>query len=292
MRMLRRTSRTCLALTAVATAAGMWMAACSGGGGSGGDGTLGSIFAGRPRVQYSVAESYGGLGVEQLNFFDAVEKRDIVTHDDALHGALLLFTGQSGSTFSQRASRAKQMGLVDVKYDPPPREAITAGEFAMILAAGMKLPEAGTESGAVVALKRARVYPEFVGENAGLSGAQLLTVLGHAEDAMASGSAAWQTDDEGEGNVLRPMTARELERVDVGVWSAQPAGQPKKPVRPAPIDLEESARKPRPGQVVPGGTAPAPAEPEDVPDAARPSTPTPDPSTAPGKAPERSTPAA
>jgi uncharacterized glyoxalase superfamily protein PhnB len=60
----------------------------------------------------SVAESYPGSGVEQLNFFDAIEKRDLVSHDDALHAALLLFAGQSATTYAQRAARAKQIGLV------------------------------------------------------------------------------------------------------------------------------------------------------------------------------------
>jgi hypothetical protein len=210
------------------------------------------VFTGRPRVQYSAAETSPGSGVDQLNFFDALEKRDLVSNDDALHAALLVFTGQSPATYSQRAARAKQVGLIPTRFDQPAREAITAGELALILARGLEIPEPASEGAALRALAEAGVAPDFAKENSGVSGAQLLTLLGHVEDAIARRSAG----------AMAPATGAELARVDLGVWS-QPAGsQPgtRKPKQP-PIDLEDSAKKPRPGQVVPGGTAPAPAAP-------------------------------
>jgi hypothetical protein len=299
----RNPIRRCVDSSACALLIAALLSSCSSGGSEGGgqSTSLGSVFAGRPKVSVSVAEAYPGSGVEQLDFFDTLEKRDLVSHDDALHASLLLFAGQSGQTFVQRAGRAKQMGMLDPKFDRPPREAVTVGEFAQLVAGGMKRPSATSESSAVSDLKEIGVLPDFVGENSGVSGAQLLTILGHAEDAIAGSQSS---SVHGEGDALRPMNDDERKHISPGIFAApppahspgQPAGQPgdKKPVKKPPIDLEKDAKKPRPGQVLPDGTtvpaetAPATPEPGATPTPANP-TPTPAPAPAPRENPTPST---
>ncbi len=262
----RNPIRRCVNSSACALLTAAMLSGCSSGGGEGGgrSTSLGSVFSGRPRVSVSVAEAHPGTGVEQLDFFDSLEKSDLVSHDDVLHASLLLFSGQSGQTFVQRAGRAKQMGMLDAKFDRPPREAATVGEVAQLVAGGMKRPGATSESSAVSDMKEIGVLPEFVSENSGVSGAQLLTILGHAEDALAMSPAS---PVHGDGDAVRPMTDEEEKHISPGVFAAQPAGQPaeKKPVKKPPIDLEKDAKKPRPGQVLPEGSSPAepaPATPE------------------------------
>jgi hypothetical protein len=262
------------------TLLGTMLCACASDGGAGGSGaatmgTFGELFTGRPRVSMSVAESFPGSGVEQLDFFDALEKRDLVSYDDALHASLLLFAGQSGQTYVQRAGRAKQMGLLDEKFDRPPREAITVGELSLILAAGLHRPDTGSEYRAVEDLKGLGILPDFTDENTGVSGAQLLTILGHAEDAMAMGAAAPAHDQ-----TVRPSNEAEKARASAGVFADhQPATR--KPVKKPPIDLQDDAKKPRPGQVLPTGS-PASESPATTP----PPPPTPTPAPAPAQVPE------
>lgn len=204
----------------------------------------------------SAAEMHPGPGVAQLDFFDALERRDLVSHDDTIHAVLLLFTGQSGQTYSQRAGRAKQLGLLDPKFDRPAREAATVGELAQLLASGMHRPSAAQGAEATTDMISIGVLPDTAAEGSGVTGIQFLTILAHAEDALALNRSP------GADAATQPLSDADLARVDLAIYAQQPVGRDKKPVKKPPIDLEDDARKPRPGQVLPDGTpTPAPTAP-------------------------------
>lgn len=273
MRMLGRNPKIATAISAMLASSAM-LAGCASDHPSS-PASLGSVFTGRPRVSVSVAEAHPGSGVDQLNFFDALEKRDLVSHDDALHATLLLFAGQSGQTYVQRVGRAKQMGLLDAKFDRPAREAITIGELSTVLAAGMRRPDARSESTSMQQLRQMGVLPDFAADNSGISGAQLLTILGHAEDAMATNPVPSSPTTSNE--VLRPFTSAERALAGAGMFATQPE---RKPPRKSPIDLEKEAQKPRPGQILPDNAPGA-----QTPDLTPPPNPSPDPSPAPDRNP-------
>ncbi|MGE3108136.1 MAG: hypothetical protein AB7G11_08585 [Phycisphaerales bacterium] len=144
----------------------------------------------RPRLEMSAAELYPGSVTDQLDFFDELESRALVSYDDALH-AVLLARGGSAPTFVQRAAIAKQAGIVGVNWSPQPRDAITVGELAPMIWHQPREP-----GRALSGLKSRGVVPETWSAARGVSGPELLAILRTlAADARSSAGAAQPEPD-------------------------------------------------------------------------------------------------
>jgi len=145
----------------------------------------GRSISGRPRIAASVAEVHAEGGADQLEFFEELETRPLVSQDDALHAVLLFVRGSSAPTYVQRAAIAKQLGLMDPRSDQRPRDAVTVGEFSQFLAAA--LPESGGTvkllniDESVARLRELGLTPVRWEPNRGISGAELVGVLNAAE---------------------------------------------------------------------------------------------------------------
>ena len=133
-----------------------------------------------------------GLGTSQLEFFDDLERQPLVCHDDALHACLLMGAGINATTFDQRKSMAQKLGWISPVFDRPPREAITIGEACTILARMMDPADSDalTQEQAVARIALARGLPENLKPYQGITGSQLLSVLGAVHDSVTPAQAA------------------------------------------------------------------------------------------------------
>lgn len=152
--------------------------------------TGGGPIGGRPTVASSAVESTWE-GASALDFFDSLEGKPLVCHDEVIHGALLLAMGTSAEGYPGRLALARKMGYVDARFDRPAREAATIGEVAKVLVRVTDGPRsegvgAGLTQDAAIQRLAARGWlPANVKAFQGLSGAQFLTLLSGATEAMA-----------------------------------------------------------------------------------------------------------
>lgn len=142
----------------------------------------------RPLVQASAAEALpDGRALHTLRFFDELESRNLVAHDDAIEGVLLLATGRGGENFRHRVNLAKQLGLLDSAFARPAREASTIGEVSsmVVRVLGRTGPGQGDDpQQAVAELVSLSILPPPARTQQGLTGAQLVSILGGADDVM------------------------------------------------------------------------------------------------------------
>lgn len=201
----------------------------------------------RPMVEVTAADlfSWGqGSASQQLEFYDELERRPIVSQDDAVHAVLLLNGGPSATTYQGRLAAAKARGLLDSGYAPPAREAVTVGEVSQMLARAMRLGPSGSTADATATMKREGLIPEQADQAQGLTGAQMLAVLASARDVMAAA-----------GNEVRPpaasttvAAARPEPAVTAPVKSASnsPAPAPEPLPEPAPAVAKAAPAQPPP----------------------------------------------
>lgn len=183
----------------------------------------------RPMVKVTAADMYSwgpGASAQQLEFYDEVESRDIVAHDDVLHAALLFGRGSSAATFAQRAALAREQGWVDRSFSRPAHEAATVGEVSQIMARVMGL-NGSSPHAAVASLSKAGVLPEGLTAQQGISGRQFLALLGRSYD--------WLQRDQFAASAERPLAARPP-AVDLE-GQATARGEPR-PASPAPAAAE------------------------------------------------------
>lgn len=168
-----------------------------------------SAVEGRPSVARSSAETHAALlpdlssgdmqtalaalGESQLEFLDDLERQPLVCHDDALHACLLLGAGINATTYERRVEMAGQLGWVAANFDRPGREAVTVGEVCRIAVAivdGRQQREAMTQEQAVARVAAFSPLPSSLRPYQGITGAQLITVLGGVHDAMLNSAGA------------------------------------------------------------------------------------------------------
>lgn len=183
----------------------------------------------RPSVKVTAADMYSwgpGAAAQQLEFYDEVESREIVAHDDVLHAALLFGRGASAPTFAQRIALAREQGWVDRSFSRPPHEAATVGEVSQIMARVMGLDGSSPQAG-VASLSQAGVLPEGLTAHQGISGRQFLALLGRSYDWLQRDQAA---------AMHRPLPTRPP-AVDLEAQAARadaaPAPAAQQPARPA-----------------------------------------------------------
>ncbi|MBC7773121.1 MAG: hypothetical protein H7210_11535 [Pyrinomonadaceae bacterium] len=157
---------------------------------SGPNGDPRSAVVDRPRVPQSAAEVAPGGGSAQLDFFDELESHELATQDDALHAVLLAFHGSSAPTYVQRAAIAKQIGLMNPRTNPQPRDAVTVGEVSQLLfrslAHDVPGPNQRTDRGsqtseqALASMQKIGVLPPAWRASRGITGPELLAAIKNA----------------------------------------------------------------------------------------------------------------
>ncbi len=144
----------------------------------------------RPMVKVTAADLYSwgpGAAAQELEFYDELERRDLVAHDDLLHAALLFINRSSGATYQQRLELAKAQGWIDRDFRRPGREAVTVGEAARVLARAMGTPGTQSPESAVATFRNLGLLPDVAEPGQGLSGPQMLALLTNSHDYRESG---------------------------------------------------------------------------------------------------------
>lgn len=203
---------------------------------------------GRPMVEVSAADlfSWGrDASSQQLEFYDELANRPIVSQDDAVHAVLLLASGSSALTYEGRLTLAKSRGWLDQSYSPPAREAVTVGEVSQMLARVLRVRGWGSPADATAAMKREGLIPESAEAAQGLTGNQMLAVLSGARDALA------------ETGEMRPESTGEVAAVPTPI---EPIAPPPAPATEEPRAEPRPERPPEPAPIEPMVEAPAPAE--------------------------------
>lgn len=158
----------------------------SGGGASGGSRSLRPLVE-APAAEVARAQPAAGSSAE-LDFFDALESRRLVCHDDVLHAALLVGNGHSEPTPPLRLTLARRLGYVAADFNRPPLEAATAGELAR-LALRLTDGEAASRMNQEQSLMRLAALgwvPTSVKPYQGVTGAQLISVMAGVRAEIAS----------------------------------------------------------------------------------------------------------
>lgn len=190
------------------------VAGCAGTGPAGRDtvGVAHDRVSKRPRLTESAAEVYSANGAGQLDFFDALESRELVSQDDALHAVLLAWSGTSAPTFVQRAALAKRSGIVGAGWNPQPRDAITSEELAMMLDGVALAQHAGgavagakgvvlTSPDSLQRMRERGIIPRGWRANRGVSGPELLAILSRARLRVTDEAGGRHADvDPGDGH--------------------------------------------------------------------------------------------
>lgn len=203
---------------------------------------------GRPQVARSSADAHASslpdisdnnvqvvlaqLGRSQLDFFDDLEQQPLVCHDDALHACLLLGAGINATSFEQRAAMAAQLGWIVPDFDRPAREAATVGEFCRIAAVmldGRDAHSAESQEQALQRIGQVSPLPQSLRPYQGITGAQLLSILGSVHDVMTRAEAP----------ANEPIPAAEMvpsEPVPTPIAHEPAALEPLTPAPPAPAE--------------------------------------------------------
>jgi hypothetical protein len=85
----------------------------------------------RTTLESSAAETHGGAEGE-LDFWDDLQTRRVVTNHDALHGLLLLADGtDERAGYEDRLAEARRRGWVDEDDAPPANESAAMGMLAV-----------------------------------------------------------------------------------------------------------------------------------------------------------------
>lgn len=143
----------------------------------------------RPMVSQSAPEAAvaaGGLPAS-AEFFDALERAPLVSQDDAVNSALLLATGTSQPSWPLRERAAKELGILPADFARQGREAVTLGEVSQMLTRVLDGKRAANETAAVANMVERGILPEPRPVQQGLTGAQLVSMLGVAQDVMLVG---------------------------------------------------------------------------------------------------------
>lgn len=142
----------------------------------------------RPVLATSAVEASAVAGSSSdLDFFDTLETTGLVCQDDVLHAALLLGNGESAATYADRVALAKRLGYIGPGYDRPAHEAATLGEVAQVfgrIADGNATSGRLSQEQAMARMGARGLLPADARPYQGMTGAQLLTVMGGVRTAM------------------------------------------------------------------------------------------------------------
>lgn len=217
----------------------------------------------RPKVAESAAEMYvtaeaiepeWGPGLSELNFFDELATRDEVVNDDALHACMLLGTGVSLPSYDDRVAVAKRLGWLQRKPARPPREAATVGEVSRIMVRMMGDKRRVTPARATERLQTMGLLPPESRHYQGLTGAQMVSLLGQLEEALGPADLAGIRRSARENWYQQAI-------VDDGDSDEAPVQTAAVEEAPYPVQAEETAKaapEARPQEPAPPAAAPEP----------------------------------
>ena len=210
----------------------------------------------RPTVNMSAAEMHvtsaaiepvGGPGLSELNFFDELATRDEVVNDDALHACLLLGTGVSLPTYDDRVAVAKRLAWIKPRWPArPPREAATLGEVSRILVRMMGDKRKVSPARATERLQTMGLLPQETRHYQGLTGAQLITLLGQVEEAL--GPADLATIRKSARDNWYQQAVVDDSDGDEPALAASPAPAQPAPTQPAPVAQSAPTAQAQPQQ--------------------------------------------
>ena len=156
-----------------------------------------AVFAGavagcaieRTMLEDSAVDAFGSVEAE-LDFWDDLATRRVVTNDDALHGLLLLAGEDGGIDYAARLEAARGRGWLPESTSPPKNESAAVGMIAVAVCDILEI-----EGGVTMRLlgplprycTRELVFLEIIPgrtENQSLSGLEFIDLAGRVEDAM------------------------------------------------------------------------------------------------------------
>lgn len=235
----------------------------------------------RPVLETSVVESSASTtsgSDSDLDFFDALESSRLVCQDDVLHSALLLGNGESAASYTDRVALARRLGYVGSGFDHPAHEAATLGEVAQIflrVSDGTAAGDRVSQEQALKVMAGRGLMPAQARPYQGMTGAQLLTVMGGVRTAMGDRERP-HLQVPGTGATPPAMAMTEPEAVPSASAAPLP---PREPVTPSASGSSavasadgavSAAAEPLPASATDvalepdAGSAPAPPEPASV----------------------------
>jgi hypothetical protein len=145
-----------------------------------------------------MAATAGSAGaVNQLDYFDALERRSTVTWDELLAGVLLAAGRRADGTFTNRLQTAQRAAIVPAQAAPAPNALATPGDLAKLLlrAQGIRLRDTLTDDEALSLASRRSLVPANLNSTDPLTGAVAVRALAAAGQPI--------------GNSKRPTAAPE-----------------------------------------------------------------------------------
>ncbi len=138
----------------------------------------------------------GTAPTREAEFFDRLAGVGEVGQDDCLHAMLLLATGRSGTSFQERLEYARQLGLVDRRIERPASEAATFGDVSVMIDRLLTRRADRSPIQATDNLYDLGILPVRPEASQGLTGLQLISLLGATEDRLGPGPIARLTIEE------------------------------------------------------------------------------------------------
>lgn len=137
----------------------------------------------------------GGLGaVNQLDYFEALERRSNVTWDELLTGVLLAAGRRADGAYADRLSVARRAGILGTETQPSGESIATPGDLAKLLlrAQGVRLRNTISDEEAIALAARRSLMPAEIGVRDPLTGAvtvHAISAAGHPTGSQKTNSA-------------------------------------------------------------------------------------------------------
>jgi hypothetical protein len=125
-----------------------------------------------------------GGAVDQLDFFDALEKRSSVTWDELLTGVLMASGKRTDGGYADRMQTARRAGLLETGPAPEATAAVSAGDLARVLlrAQGTRLRADLTGEEAVSLAARRKLLPAKLDPGSPAAGQTTVAALSALRD--------------------------------------------------------------------------------------------------------------
>lgn len=149
-----------------------------------------------------VTEMMRGTGaagaVDQLDFFDALEKRSTVTWDELLAGVLLAAGKRADGSYDDRLGWAKRAGILGWEVPPSANTPANSGDLAKVLlrAQGTRLRPGVSGDEALALASRRKLLPSTLDPGAPLTGSitvRALSAVGQPTGGRPSATSAART---------------------------------------------------------------------------------------------------
>ncbi|HYC99749.1 MAG TPA: hypothetical protein VEB22_00850 [Phycisphaerales bacterium] len=153
--------------------------------------------SGETPVTARLAGAGAAGAVDQLDFFDALERRSNVTWDELLAGVLLAAGRRADGSFADRLSAARRAAIVGAQPPTDPHALATPGDLAkvMLRAQGVQLRETISNEEALAIAARRSLVPSTVSTADPLTGAVAVSALSAAGRPVAPSRRTTQVNN-------------------------------------------------------------------------------------------------